>query len=630
MRPNDSHHLKAFSGGSHLWRAALRNFFGVFTCLGRLVSLQLFFVLGVEPLFGVGARFLKLGFELGWLEWFLIPVPYANVSGRTALTLISKLVRWPICTVNVLCWGTRMNLNRDDLPPPGYEQPQPSRETSAPDFKGVSPSTPGKLDLKWVHLLFDPQERDYYLRTRIKYKLPPHIRNFCPRYLHIADPVTHEASRLPNSPNPKPLPRQFQEREVPGELPSRVQGVGHSDAGPPQGGDRANHPLDEPPQSSRRQPKLQLARTSTVANHSASSSEESGLLNSENAAAELEPKGAKVEVLDTFDPDESATRGVPKLEGCPTASRTKPPVQPKADEAHDPQPAAKEGAEGKQAQLDAELIEKYRREGLPDELALRADGTPINWPKLAIPEALWTKALALTEEMSQHRAIRQAQRRRLVVFAAALLILARQLKVPRTFAEVCNVTDTTKKEVGATFKLILGLQKEGGEGAEIAPTPHIDVVQLIYRWCKGLNLPDRVAQAAVELNREAHQRGITHTRCPTSACAASIWFLVSALNSYRESVLEEDPTALVPPHLSCSQQEVLCEGGVVLATLNGVMKLMLPHAETLLPRAKLIRLANSLAPESPPHHSAPVPSPLLEPTPPPAASQEASPVNFSD
>ncbi|KAJ9054327.1 transcription initiation factor IIB [Entomophthora muscae] len=288
-------------------------------------------------------------------------------------------------------------------------------------------------------------------------------------------------------------------------------------------------------------------------------------------------------------------------------------ISPRASESeHIMTKDEKDKADEDLAQKNALLIQRYKNEGLPDELALKPDGLPIEWSKLALPEKLWQKALKQTDEMFQHRTIRQTQRRRLIIFCAIILIVARKANLPRTFSEVCTVTETTKKDVGSTYKLILTiLQTE--EGTAVRPTPHIDVGQLIHRWCSGLNLPTSIIRTIVELNEACHQKGITHTRCPTSACAASIWFVVSSLNAQREKLIREDPGLEDLPDLSCSQMDVLREAGVVLATLNGVMKLIVPHAEELLPVVKMNHLLRQLQPiaSSPVHHG-PVPSPIPE------------------
>lgn len=70
---------------------------------------------------------------------------------------------------------------------PGVDQPTGSRNERVPE--GPRLNTRAKIDSSRASLLSSLREKDFYLKTRIKYKIPPHFADFCPRFLNVPDPM---------------------------------------------------------------------------------------------------------------------------------------------------------------------------------------------------------------------------------------------------------------------------------------------------------------------------------------------------------------------------------------------------------------------------------------------------------
>ena len=126
------------------------------------------------------------------------------------------------------------------------------------------------------------------------------------------------------------------------------------------------------------------------------------------------------------------------------------------------------------------------------------------------------------------------------VLAGCLFIACRNGRVPRSFAELVNITKVTKKEIGRTFKQlerflndksdehIRQLEADGGIVNRDAVGYHgqtsTNPIELMPRYCAMLGLSFRVQVIAVELAKEVTDIPALAGRSPLSAASACLYF----------------------------------------------------------------------------------------------------------
>ncbi|EHB10572.1 Transcription initiation factor IIB [Heterocephalus glaber] len=96
----------------------------------------------------------------------------------------------------------------------------------------------------------------------------------------------------------------------------------------------------------------------------------------------------------------------------------------------------------------------------------------------------------------------------------------RQEEVPRTFKEICAVSQISKKEIGRCFKLILK-----------ALETSVDLIttgDFMSRFCSNLCLPNQVQMAATHIACKAVELDLVLGRSPISVAAAAIYMASQA------------------------------------------------------------------------------------------------------
>ena len=112
------------------------------------------------------------------------------------------------------------------------------------------------------------------------------------------------------------------------------------------------------------------------------------------------------------------------------------------------------------------------------------------------------------------------------VAAAALYGACRSCQVPRTLNEITEASRASKKEVGRTYRYISRELKLNLQPA--SPVVYIN------RFCKELELPGHVENAAIRILNQAVEAELTSGRGPTGVAAAAI-YIASVLYNMRKT-----------------------------------------------------------------------------------------------
>ncbi|RWS20806.1 transcription initiation factor IIB-like isoform X2 [Leptotrombidium deliense] len=144
------------------------------------------------------------------------------------------------------------------------------------------------------------------------------------------------------------------------------------------------------------------------------------------------------------------------------------------------------------------------------------------------------------------------------IAAACLYIACRHERVPRTFKEICAVSNVSKYRIGRSFKFMMN---------EVLETS-VDLIKtgdFMSRFCSNLQLPASVQRAATNIAAKAVELDIVPGKSPISVAAAAI---------YIASQASEDKK---------SRKEIVEVTGVAESTILDSYKLMYARIEELLP-----------------------------------------------
>lgn len=115
------------------------------------------------------------------------------------------------------------------------------------------------------------------------------------------------------------------------------------------------------------------------------------------------------------------------------------------------------------------------------------------------------------------------------VIAACIFIACRQAHVPRTFKEICSLTQVPKKTLGQCYKALEqafnlsapnGQMHDNGSGA----APGTGAEDLLVRYCNHLDLPPNVQPICADIIKQARHLGIGDGRSPVSIAGGAIYF----------------------------------------------------------------------------------------------------------
>jgi len=182
--------------------------------------------------------------------------------------------------------------------------------------------------------------------------------------------------------------------------------------------------------------------------------------------------------------------------------------------------------------------------------------------QISLPKAIADIAKQLYKRADQEKILKGKSIDAAV--ACCIFIACRQARVPRTFKEICQLTNVPKKTIGQCYKLLenaLQLNANNGTGG---PPPVVEGPEaLLGRYVNHLDLPVYVERASVDLVVQSREFGVADGRSPISIAGAAIYFA---------SHLYGQPK---------TAKEIAVVAGVSESTIKLVYKLMYHERERL-------------------------------------------------
>jgi len=195
-------------------------------------------------------------------------------------------------------------------------------------------------------------------------------------------------------------------------------------------------------------------------------------------------------------------------------------------------------------------------------IAFREIGTMCD--QISLPKSIADIAKQLYRRADQDKILRGKSQDAAV--ACCIFIACRQARVPRTFKEICQLTNVPKKTIGQCYKLLENhLNLNSANQAVIPEGPEA----LLSRYVNHLDLPVYVERAAVDLVVACREHGVADGRSPISIAGASIYF-VSHLYGQAKTA-----------------KEIAMVAGVSESTIKLVYKLMYHEKDRLITKEAL-------------------------------------------
>jgi len=160
--------------------------------------------------------------------------------------------------------------------------------------------------------------------------------------------------------------------------------------------------------------------------------------------------------------------------------------------------------------------------------------------QLCLPRNVRESAAVLYRRMVEAKMIRGRSIESMV--AAAIYAACRQNRIPRTLDEVAQASNTKKREIGKSYRLLLRTLL-----AKITPMASIN---FIPRLVNKLNLSQEVQKLAITILEKARSLGLTSGRGPMGIAAASIYI------------------ACVLQHIKCTQRDIAASANVTEVTIR--------------------------------------------------------------
>ena len=153
-----------------------------------------------------------------------------------------------------------------------------------------------------------------------------------------------------------------------------------------------------------------------------------------------------------------------------------------------------------------------------------------NWcDQFSLPKTISDIAKQLYKRADEEKVLRGKPQD--VVIAACIFIACRQAHVPRTFREICKLTQVSKKTLGQCYKALeraFNLAAAAGNDNPEAPVassaPGTSAENLLIRYCNHLDLPPNVQPICADIIKQARQHGVADGRSPVSIAGGAIYF----------------------------------------------------------------------------------------------------------
>uniref|UniRef100_T1IHR0 Cyclin-like domain-containing protein n=1 Tax=Strigamia maritima TaxID=126957 RepID=T1IHR0_STRMM len=136
------------------------------------------------------------------------------------------------------------------------------------------------------------------------------------------------------------------------------------------------------------------------------------------------------------------------------------------------------------------------------------------------------------------------------IASTCLYIACRQEKVARTFTEVSDVSNVSKKKIGRYFKLIMRALKTN---INLVSTRDFTV-----RFCNNLDLSKEMLRVATNIAERAFELGVVSSRSPISVAAAAIYFVSQVSNDVRSRKKVAEVTGVHEQAIEQSFRRMYC------------------------------------------------------------------------
>lgn len=113
------------------------------------------------------------------------------------------------------------------------------------------------------------------------------------------------------------------------------------------------------------------------------------------------------------------------------------------------------------------------------------------------------------------------------IMASCIYIACREQNVTRTFKEICELTKTSKKEIGRCYKSLQPMFEK--------PAKQISLPAYISRFSSNLNIKSDVEKNALLIATRATEMGTLAGKSPISLVAASMYFVISLSNDSKSA-----------------------------------------------------------------------------------------------
>ena len=186
--------------------------------------------------------------------------------------------------------------------------------------------------------------------------------------------------------------------------------------------------------------------------------------------------------------------------------------------------------------------------------------------RINVSSIIMNKATILLDSASKNKTIKHRLTSHDATAAACIIIASREEGVPRTFKELCGVSNSSMKQISRHFKIIWN------EFPTLTTGPAaISAEDLLPRFSSYINLPSNWYQAVVHLTREVKKLGMVMGRSPASVAAASIYAITQK--------------GCFP---TCVLQKLVDASGMKEDTIIQCYKILLPHVAPILSTYKFM------------------------------------------
>lgn len=117
------------------------------------------------------------------------------------------------------------------------------------------------------------------------------------------------------------------------------------------------------------------------------------------------------------------------------------------------------------------------------------------------------------------------------IIATCIFLACRQQGVPRTFKEICALTQVPRKDIGRTFKFLKDKLGTSASSSIMSSSSE----DLMSRFCASLSLSTTAQKSAILLNKRAKDRDTLAGKSPVSVAGACIYMASHLVGQPRDA-----------------------------------------------------------------------------------------------